>query len=125
MNLQSSPGVFPPTTATRILMVSYYIDVTTDPELPRLVRRVNMGPPLAIALGVENFQVTYDLVDGVTNPTNVDTPAVGNSANQIRKANLFLAARSQDLNPATNRFFRNTLSTQVGLRSLSFVDKYK
>jgi hypothetical protein len=124
MNLQTSPGVFPPTTATRLMMVSYYVDVTTDPDLPRLVRRVNMGPELAIALGVENLQITYDLVDGVTNPANVETPTGDNSANQIRKANLFLAARSQDPAPVTKEFFRNSLATQVGLRSLSFVDRY-
>jgi hypothetical protein len=125
MNLQSSPGVFPPTTATRVLIVSYFVDTTTDPTLPRLVRRINMGQNLAIAMGVENLQVTYDLVDGVTNPTNVDTPAVTNSANQIRKANIFLSARSQDVNPQTKQFFRNTMATQVGLRSLSFVDRYR
>ena len=39
-------------------MVSYYIDVVTDPTLPRLVRQVNNGAPLAIALGVENLQFT-------------------------------------------------------------------
>jgi hypothetical protein len=125
LSLQSSPGVFPPTTATRVLLVSYYIDTTTDSTLPRLVRRVNMGANLAIAMGVENLQITYDLVDGVTNPTNVDTPSSSNSANQIRKANLFLSARSQDANPQTGQFFRNTMATQVGLRSLSFVDRYR
>jgi type II secretory pathway pseudopilin PulG len=125
MNLMSSPGVFPPTTATRIQMVSYYIDNLTDPTVPRLVRRINMGPQLAIAMGVENVQFTYDLVDGVTNPTNVDTPPVSNSANQIRKANLFLLARSLDKNAATDQFFRNSLATQVGLRSLSFFDRYR
>lgn len=125
MNLQSTPGVYPPTTATRVLMVSYYVDITTDPALPRLVRRVGMGSNLAIAMGVENLQLTYDLVDGVTNPTNVNTPAVTNSANQIRKANLFISARSQDVNPQTRQFFRNSMATQVGLRSLSFVDRYR
>jgi len=125
MNLTTAPGVFPPTTATRVWMVSYYVDVVTDPTLPRLVRRINMGANLAIAMGVENLQITYDLVDGVTNPTNVDTPAVGNSANQIRKANLFVSARSQDVNPQTKQFFRNSMATQVGLRSLSFVDRYR
>ena len=122
--LQDSPGVFPLTTATRVLMVTYYVDVLTDPGLPRLVRRVNMGDRLAIAMGVENLQITYDLVDGVTNPTNVATPATENSANQIRKANLFMSARSQDINPQTRQYFRNSMATQVGLRSLSFVDRY-
>jgi hypothetical protein len=125
LTLQSTPGVFPPTTATRVNMVTYYIDVVTDPALPRLVRRVNMGNRLAIALGVEDVQFTYDLVDGVTNPTALSTTPVGNSPNQIRKVNLTLAARSQDVNPQTNQFFRNQMVTNVGLRSLSFVDRYQ
>lgn len=125
MNLQSSPGVFPPTTATRVLLVSYYIDIVTDPALPRLVRRVNMGNRLAIALGIENTQFTFDLVDGLTNPTGVSMPPTGNSAHQIRKVNITLAARSQEVNPQTNQFFRNQMTTGVGLRSLSFVDRYQ
>ncbi len=64
IGIQSNPGVFPPTTATRVMMISYYVDVVTDPTLPRLVRQVNNGPRLAIALGVENLQFSYDLVDG-------------------------------------------------------------
>ena len=43
LNLQSGPGVYPPTTATRILMISYYIDNVTDPTLPRLIRQINAG----------------------------------------------------------------------------------
>lgn len=123
MNLQESPGVFPTTTAMRVWMISYYIDTATDPTLPRLVRRINMGDNLAIAMGVENIQVTYDLDDGVTNA--LDTLPVGNSANQIRKANLFLSARSLDVDRQTGEFFRNSMATQVGLRSLSFVDRYR
>jgi Tfp pilus assembly protein PilW len=125
MNLRDEDGAFPPTTATRIVMVSYYVDTETDPNLPRLVRRVNMGDRLAIAMGVENLQITYDVVDGVTNPTNVDTPAGANGPNQIRKANLFLLARSQDVDQQRGDFFRNSMATQVGLRSLSFVDRYQ
>ena len=65
------------------------------------------------------------LVDGVTNPTNVATPPVSNSANQIRKVNLFVSARSVDRDPQTRQFFRNSMATDVGLRSLSFVDRYR
>jgi type IV pilus assembly protein PilW len=125
MALQSSPGVFPPTTAQRVLMISYYVDAVTDPALPRLVRQVGNGPRLAIALGVENLQLSYDLVDGVTNPINVEMPPPGNSANQIRKANLFLTARSLDIDPRLHNYVRNSMATDVGLRSLSFVDRYK
>ena len=118
-------GVFPPTTAVRVTMVSYYVDNTTDPTLPRLVRQVNNGPRLAIALGVENLQFTYDIVDGATNPINVDAPSGSNSAHQIRKVRLTLAARSIDPGPVTHQFMRNSMATDVGLRSLSYVDRYK
>ncbi len=123
--LQALPGVYPPTTATRINLISYYVDTTTDPTLPRLTRQLNGGARLAIALGVENLQFTYDLVDGVTNPANVETPPAPLSANDIRKANLFLSGRSLDLNPQTHQYMRNSMATDVGLRSLTFVDRYR
>ena len=108
----------------RVHLITYYIDATTDPLLPRLVRQVGMGPRLAIALGIENIQFTYDLVDGDTNPTNLQDALAPNAPHQIRKANLFLAGRSIDVNPRTRQFYRNTVATQVSLRSLAFVDRY-
>lgn len=125
INLQNAPGAYPPTTATRITMVSYYIDSVTDPTLPRLVRQIGNGPRLAIALGVENLQFTYDLVDGTTNPTNVQDPPVANSPNQFRKANLYIAVRSLETNMYNDQPHRNSIATEVGLRSLSFVDRYQ
>ncbi len=125
LNLQSGPGVYPPTTATRILMISYYLDNTTDPTLPRLVRRINAGPPLAVALGAENLQLSYDFIDGVNNPANQKNVPVGNSANQIRKVNLFLATRSLEKSTSLNDYFRNSMGTEVGLRSLSYVNRYQ
>jgi hypothetical protein len=125
MNLQSSSGVYPLTTAMRVWLVSYYVDATTDPLLPRLVRQVNAGTRLAIALGVDNLQVTYDLIDGITNPSNVETPVAPFSPNQIRKANLYLAMRSLDKSLPSNQYLRNSMAISVELRSLSFVDRYR
>jgi type II secretory pathway pseudopilin PulG len=121
-----NPGdpTVPHPTARRVTMITYYIDNTTDPALPRLVRQLNYGDRLAIALGIENIQFTFDLVDDLTNPTNIETPAAPNSANQIRKANLFLAGRSIQVNPRTRQYFRNTVATQVSLRSLAFRSRY-
>jgi type II secretory pathway pseudopilin PulG len=120
-----SGATFPPTTATRVLFVSYYIDAVTDTTWPRLVRQVNAGVQPAVALGVENLQFSFDLVDGLTNPANVKSPADENSANQIRKVNIFVAGRSQDVDQTTQAFFRNAVATQVSLRSLSFMDRYR
>lgn len=117
-------GGWPPTTAARVWLISFYLDIDTDPNMPRLIRQVNFNPGRAVALVLENLQITYDLVDGVTNPINIATPVAPNSPNQIRKVNLFLAARSAARYTRSQQFFRTTLATQVSLRSLSFVDRY-
>ena len=122
--IQSEPGLFPPTTATRVTMVTYYVD-STNPASPRLVRELNALGGMAVALGVENLQLSYDLVDGVINPTNQKSAVDPYSPNQIRKVNMYLMGRSEDQHRVTGQFFRNSLSTQVSLRSLSFVDRYR
>lgn len=123
LQLQSAPGEYPPTTATRVLMVSYYIDGSV-PDRPRLIRRINLGPGRVIAVGIENAQITYDLVDGVTNPVNLPEPVLPNTPDQIRKANVFLSGRSHREWRRTQQLLRTSLSTQVSLRSLSFRDRY-
>ena len=117
-------GTFPPTTATRVWLITYYIDTTTDPTMPRLIRRINNQPGQTVALVIEDLQLTYDLVDGVTNPTGVDTPTAPNSPNQIRRANVYVEGRSSAQVSNTKNYLRRTLTTQVSLRSLSFVDRY-
>lgn len=133
-----------PTTASKIRMISYYIDATTDPDHPRLVRRINNGDPFtfdnelgtAVAFDIEGLSISYDLSDGDGNPANVRMEAVDFTAagacnpdpcstNQIRKVNVMLAGRSRIPMRGTNQFFRNTLVTQVSLRSLAFVDRYR
>lgn len=123
VQLQNPPGAYPLTSATRVFMMSYYIDAA-DVANPRLVRQINARPGAVIALGAENLQLSYDLVDGVTNPTNQKTPPAANSPNQIRKVNVVLMGRSELAHSMTRQFVRNMLSTQVSLRSLSFVDRY-
>jgi len=121
-------GTYPPTTATRIWMVSYYLDNITDPAHVRLVRRVNFDPtPLAqLAVGetLENMQFTYNYVDGVTNPSNqVGVPA-GYSENQIRSVNVFLGARSNYYDQQRQRYTRVNLQTQISLRSMAYRSRY-
>ena len=82
-----------PTTATRVRMISYYLD-TTVADHPRLVRRINNGHPTAfnnalgtaVAIDIENLQFTYDLVDGLNNPSNVQfvAPTTRRRARAIR-----------------------------------------
>jgi len=140
LDLQSSPGVFPTTTVARLRMVSYYLDTRPDP--PQLIRCLNAECVVdpngrrTVAFGIENLQLSYDIVNGTTNPANIKMNAVDMaggggcgvdpcSPNQVRKVNLFLGARSREQSTLTMRFVRNSLATQVSFRSLALVDRYQ
>jgi hypothetical protein len=131
-----------PTTATRIRMISYYLDATVANH-PRLVRRINNGHPTtfnnalgtAVAIDIENLQLTYDLADGNNNPSNVSFVAADYTTSgacnpnactqsQIRKVNIALTGRSNNNFARQNRLFRNTLNSQVSFRGMAFVDEY-
>jgi prepilin-type N-terminal cleavage/methylation domain-containing protein len=127
--------------AYRVRMITYYVDATTDPLRPRLVRRMGNGDPTtfnnglgtAVAFDIEGFTISYDLADGTNNPAGVrfepaDLAACDPapcSPNSIRKVNAVLAGRSRRALTNTGTFFRNSLSSQVSLRSLAFVDRYR
>jgi prepilin-type N-terminal cleavage/methylation domain-containing protein len=130
------------TVATRIRMISYYID-NTNTAHPKLVRRINNGNEITfdntsgstVAFDVDNLQVSYDIANGGTNPANVKfAPAdylvtgpcmpAACSVNQIRKVNITLGGRSRLVYSGTRQFFHNSLSTQVSLRGMAFVNEY-
>lgn len=111
------------TTATRVWMISYFIDSVTDPNVPRLMRQINFNAPQPVALAAENLQISYDMEDGIN--TNVKTPPFPLSPNEIRKVNLFIATRSATRYSRSNNFVRNGLVSQIGLRSLSYRDRYR
>ena len=121
-------GTYPPTTATRIWMISYYLDDVTDPGHVRLIRRTNFNPGVAVGETIENLQFTYNYVNGSTVLANQSTVPSGYSENQIRSVNVYLGARSD--NPSANgrskpAYIRNSLQTQVCLRSMAYVNQFK
>ena len=137
-------GGYIPTQATRIRMISYYIDAITTPARPRLVRRMNNGDPLVfnnalgnvVAFDIEGLLISYDINDAATNPSGVafnaaDLAGTGACApnpcnmNQIRKASITLTGRSSIRSKVSGQFFRNALATEISLRSLAFVDRYR
>jgi prepilin-type N-terminal cleavage/methylation domain-containing protein len=139
--LATAPGVFPPTTITRVWMVTYYINSTTATD-PQLIRQVNYpnypaaapaNPPQAIADDIENLSFSYDITDSTdpagtyTNgPGNALAPVLPDTPAQIRAVNVFLAGRSEyAYTPQTTpQFLRSNLSTQVSIRSLSFTNQF-
>jgi prepilin-type N-terminal cleavage/methylation domain-containing protein len=130
---------FPATTMFRALMITYYVDATTGtPLLTKVVNHcvgaVNPCPgspftPQALAGVVEDLNFTYDLVDGVTNPTNVTglpitLSGVTYNSNQIRKVNVHMGVRSEIMSKPLHDYLRNHVNTAVDVRSLASVDRY-
>ena len=120
----------PTTNASRVLMLTYYVDVVTTLGAPRLTRAVNHFGGQAMAGVVEDLDLSFDLVDGTNNPTQVKSlpytvNGVTYSPNQIRKVNLHVGVRSEERSSLQNDYLRNHLSTVISIRSLAFVDRYK
>lgn len=112
----------------RLLMLTYYVD-TTGPE-PRLTRVQNHFTPQALAGVVEDLELTYDVVDSVTNPTGLPSlPVTLNgltyTANQIRKVNLHIGVRSDLLSPGQVDYIRNHMTTSVSIRNLASINRYQ
>lgn len=120
---------FPAMTIYRLTMVTYYVDATTTPGTPRLTKMINHFAPQALAGVVEDLDLTYDLVDGSTNPANVQSlPYTLNgltyTSNQIRKVNVHVGVRSDLLSQVKNDYIRNHVSTSVSIRDLASVSRY-
>jgi hypothetical protein len=113
----------------RIMMISYFVEETTPGE-PRLMRALNMHPAQALAGVVEDLQFSYDLVDGATNPVNVnDVPFTAGSdtftSSQIRKVNLKVGVRSEEKSRSTGDYMRHYITTVASLRNLAYVAEYQ
>jgi prepilin-type N-terminal cleavage/methylation domain-containing protein len=128
-----------PTTISRVWMVTYYLDVVTNPAKPQLIRQVNYpgypaaapaNPPQAVGEVIENLSFSYDIVNsadpagtyGIGGPGNAPTSIAPDTPFAFRAVNVYLGGRSEYPWTWTNppAFFRNSLSTQVSIRSLSF-----
>lgn len=118
-----------PMSVRRIIMTTYYVAETTPGE-PRLMRVSNMATPQPLAGVVEDLQFAYDLVDGTTNPSNVnDVPFTAGSdtftSSQIRKVNLRVGVRSEEKSRSTGDYMRHYVTTVASLRNLAYVAVYQ
>jgi hypothetical protein len=120
-------GIYPPTSATRIWMITYYLNSpVADPLHPRLMRQINFNIPQPVGESIESLQFTYNLADG-TNPSPSNQAAVpaGDNENELRAVTISLGAHSAQRTLGNTRFTRSNLSTQVALRSLAYFNNYK
>lgn len=108
-------------------MISYYLDNISSPPYVRLIRRVNFNAPSPVGETLENLQFTYNLVDGVTNPSNLQVLPNSSSESQIRSVNVLLGARSTYLTKGGSKpmYARNNLVSQISLRSMAYYNKYQ
>jgi len=116
----SNSGVFPPTTAYRIFVISYFVETSTM----RLMRQVSSHPPVPVAEIVENLQITYDTFDDATLAATSNLPTAGGVPNQIRKVNISINVRSAQPETRNGRYDRFAAKTSVSIRNLSFNDRY-
>ena len=106
-------------------MVTYYLDNVTDPLHIRLIRRVNWNPGQPVGETIENLQFKYNFVDGVTNPSGQPSIPTGESESQIRSVDIILGARSTNPWSQNHTYLRSNFMTQVSLRSMAYVNRYK
>lgn len=124
-----------PVTATRIWMVTYYIN-NANPQIPMLMRQVNMNAPQAVGEVIENLQVYYDILNPGASPPALLANGAGSTQWEsipagdnpyIRDAYIILSARSDSLLMLSKQtqYFRNNLSTVVSMRGLDFYNKFQ
>jgi prepilin-type N-terminal cleavage/methylation domain-containing protein len=136
--IPSPGGPYPPTTATRIMMITYYLDTNANPLRPQLMRQVNFRAAQPVGEVLEDLGISYDLNNAVSaypaGPQDAPAPILPDTPNQIRKVNLFLAARSEapfsqlsnvQIDQGSFQYLRNNLSTQVSVQSLAFFNEYQ
>jgi prepilin-type N-terminal cleavage/methylation domain-containing protein len=115
-----------PTTAWRILAVTYFVEVPAAGQPPRLIRQVNGQQPVPVADNIIDLQFTYDMCDSVTTGpacANVKDPiAAGFTPSQIHKVNITLMGQSM---LSGNKAQNMALVSSVSTRNLNFRDRYK
>jgi type II secretory pathway pseudopilin PulG len=127
------PVTYPPTQVSRLMMVTYFVQafVGSDGQPDaRLMRQSGSHPPVPVAEHIEDLQLTYDIVDPVTNALTSNSPdtVIGGlvQPNQIRKININVTSRALRAEAGAGKQpQRVNLTTSIGPRNLSFRDRYK
>jgi hypothetical protein len=121
-NPATDPATYPPTSAERVSLVTYFINAS-KPGHPRLMRAVNAETALVIAEDIEGFQTSFDTWDPATETqtSNVRTTA---NPNQIRAVTVDIVGRSHKHFSRTNDFYRFSLVSKINVRNSSFRNRY-
>ena len=118
-----SPAV---ATATRIWIVTYYLDNTNCTPYC-LMRQVNGRTPVPVAENVGSMQLTYDTYDSngnLLNATGDGGMGVGVSPSLIRRVNLAHLTFRSALQ-GVKGYQSLDIATSVSARNLSFINRYQ
>lgn len=141
LNVVNTAGVPNPNPAdgaggsvTLLKMVTYYRDTSTS----ELMRQINYGPATPMATGVENLQLTYEVTSGVTDTFTgcgsaaleegkLTSAAVSSPQKRIdiRKVNVTLACRSEDMTLPAQKVAHNGRVAQVYVANLNICNPYR
>jgi len=114
-------------TATRLLAVTYFIQLPANGQSPRLMRQVNGLAPVPVADDIIGLTVSYDLFNDSTGTNNVEQrdplSIAGVTPNQIRKINL--AVQAQSLAQDGSKMQSMQLATSISARNMSFKNRYQ
>jgi prepilin-type N-terminal cleavage/methylation domain-containing protein len=119
----SNPLTYPPTTATRVTLITYFLD-NTNPQDPKLMRSVNAGTPQVMVEGIENLQFSFDLYD-YTNSTDTSNQATTANPNQIRSVRVAVNGHSPDKLKRTGDYAHFGLVSKVNVRNATFRNRYQ
>ena len=114
-------------TGYRLYVVTYYLSVPANGQLPRLMRQVNGRTPVPVADDIINLQFAYDLFNSNTNALDPNQPDPlsypQDSIGLIQKVNLSVMAQSLVENGKNAQNMR--LATSMSARNMAFFDRYK
>jgi hypothetical protein len=111
-------------TATRLLVVTYYLDLSpVDGVTPRLMRIQNGKTPAPVAENVTYLKFSYDVYNNGTILANQPSLPASTNPSMITKVNiLHMTIRSQL--PGTTGYQGLDLQTSISARDLTFKNEY-
>ncbi len=111
-------------TAVRLLVITYYLDISPiDGVTPRLMRVQNGRTPSPVAENVSYLKFSYDVDNNGVITTNQPSMPSGVTPNMIKKVNiLHMSMRSQM--KGTTGYQGLDLQTSVSARNLTFSQEY-
>jgi prepilin-type N-terminal cleavage/methylation domain-containing protein len=111
-------------TAVRLLVITYYLDISpVDGVTPRLMRIQNGRTPAPVAENVTYLKFTYDVNNGGTVSANQASLPVGTTPSMITKVNItHMAMRSQLAGSVGYQGL--DMQTSIAARNMTFQQEY-